>query len=149
VKHRIFWPIVGGLGLALLILVLNSGSAQRPPDDEPRPAGPPPGGPMPSRFVVAHATADRVVILDTVTGQVYVARERDFKSMDELPGGGTGRGFRPSARDPGGKDKAPRRPIRDRIQQFREKDKDGEKKEKGTEPDKANEKDSAKDKDKG
>lgn len=122
-KHRIFWPIIGGLGLVLLILVFNPGSAQRPPDDDPRP-GPPPGGPHPGRYVVAHATADRVVILDTATGQVYVARERDFKSMADLPRGGSERGFGPAFRERGDKDKEARRPLRDRLRP-REKEKDG------------------------
>lgn len=37
------------------------------------------------RFVVAHATAERVLILDSTTGQIYVAEEKDFKKLAELP----------------------------------------------------------------
>lgn len=35
------------------------------------------------RFVVAHAQVDRVVVLDTVTGQLSVTGERDLKRLSE------------------------------------------------------------------
>jgi hypothetical protein len=51
------------------------------------------------RFVVAHSSPERIVILDTATGQVYVATERDFKKMSEMPKVGGDRLIRPPFRD--------------------------------------------------
>ena len=104
-KHRVVWPIAGVLGLAVLVVGITKLSAQRPPINLPGLA--PPVG----RFVVAHATAARVIILDSATGQVYVAEEKDFKPVSALPK--VGEGFRPPGLDR----------LRDRGRP-REKDKD-------------------------
>lgn len=83
---RIAWPVAALVGLGLLILGLSSTSAQRGGggggDMQPFRGGP---GPMMGRFVVAYASADRVVIVDSMTGHVYKATERDFRPISSLP----------------------------------------------------------------
>jgi hypothetical protein len=85
-KHRILWPVVGGLGLFALAFAIGSAYAQRIVR-----GGEGGGGvgvaafAMPGRFTVAHGSADAVLILDTATGKVYRAGKDDFKKMSELP----------------------------------------------------------------
>jgi hypothetical protein len=82
-NRRIVWPVAGVLGLAVLVLSISGLPAQRP-------INMPTPGLHSGRFVVAHATPTRVIILDSATGQVYAAGERDFKPMSELPRPGEG-----------------------------------------------------------
>jgi hypothetical protein len=78
-NQRVVWPIAGVLGLAVLVVGITQLSAQRPPVNL-RGTGPPTG-----RFVVADAGDDYVLILDSATGQVYRADEKDFNKMSALP----------------------------------------------------------------
>src|SRR5262245_20933905 len=82
-QSRIIWPVAGIIALLVVVLAVSFSGAQRPE----RPALPGMGGmlPMQGRFVVAHASATQVLILDTVTGKVYKAGEKDFKPVSELP----------------------------------------------------------------
>ena len=103
-SHRFVWSIVAVLSLGGLIAFLSQSSAQRAgggaPGGMPGMAGMPQG--MPGRFVVANASSSQVLILDTATGQVYRAKEEDFKKMSDLPGMGQpggGRDIRPGGRD--------------------------------------------------
>ena len=104
-RHRIFWPLVACLGLGGLTLVISQSTAKRAPGGAGGPGGPAgmPGGMpgMPGRFVVANASATQVLILDTATGQVYRAKEEDFKKMSDLPvmGGGHAPADNPRGRD--------------------------------------------------
>lgn len=131
-SHRILWPVVACLGLGGLTLVLSQSTAQRvvePPSGGITVTGSRPAGP-PGRFVVANASSLQVLILDTATGQVYRAKEEDFKKMSDLPrlGQPGGRDFGPPVRDgrPEPRDKDDARPARDRrsIDIDAEKDKD-------------------------
>lgn len=81
-KQRVVWPIAAVVALGVVVLGVSSLAAQREGDRERRP-----GVIMaaPGRFVVAHALAERIVILDTATGQLYVATERDMKRHSEMP----------------------------------------------------------------
>src|SRR5262249_56312639 len=83
VQSRIIWPVAGIIALVVVVLAVSLSGAQRPE----RPVLPGMGGmlPMQGRFVVAHASATQVLILDTTTGKVYKAGEKDFKPMSELP----------------------------------------------------------------
>jgi hypothetical protein len=106
----------------VLLFSIGVVPAQRPPI--PMMPGFPP---QPGRFVVAHATDKRIVVLDTATGRLYKAGEDDLKKMSDLPkleggfappfpGGGPGRDDdrrppRPGDRDD---DRRPRPPERDR-----------------------------------
>jgi hypothetical protein len=83
-KHRVVWPIVALLAIGLVVLSINSVSAQRD-GDRGRPMERMGSAPHAGRFVVAHALAERIVILDTATGQLYVAGEKDMKKVSELP----------------------------------------------------------------
>ena len=96
-SHRILWPLVACLGLGGLILVISQSTAQRPGSGMPGMPGGMPG--MPGRFVVANASSSQVLILDTATGQVYRALEKDIKKLSELPHMGGGGDARPPARD--------------------------------------------------
>ncbi len=126
---RIVWPITALLGLAVVVLGWSHLSAQRLPE---RPLAFM-AGPQVGRFVVAHALAERIVILDTATGQLYVAGERDMKRFTELPRLSEGRppfmdkeGDGPPARD---KFKSDFGRFRDKRKGDKEKESD-EKKEK-------------------
>lgn len=130
-SHRILWPVVACLGLGGLTLVLSQSTAQRPGGGglggPPGMQGGMPGGSpgMPGRFVVANASSSQVLVLDTATGQVYRAKEADFKKMSDLPGMGQpgGGNARPPARDrrPDPNDDAPP-PARDRRPPGKDKD---------------------------
>ena len=103
-SNRFVWSIVAVLSLGGLIAFLSQSSAQRAPGGRPGGAAEPgmpgmPGVPhgMPGRFVVANASSSQVLILDTATGQVYRAGEKDFKKMSDLPG--MGRDGQTPARD--------------------------------------------------
>lgn len=83
-KSRIVWSIFGLIvlaGLGLMVTVTTSSAQPRP--EMVRPAFGPPS--QTGRFTVAHATDARIVILDTVTGQLYSATPEDFKKIRELP----------------------------------------------------------------
>jgi hypothetical protein len=100
VNHRIVWSVAGVVAaLGLLVFGISTLSAQRPPAY----GFPMMGVPQVGRFTVAHATATKVIILDTMTGQVYKAEEGDFKKASSLPK--VGEGFRPTG-PPDFKDKA-------------------------------------------
>ena len=79
--HRIVWPITVLFGLLLLAVGIGSVPAQR------QPGAPFWGGmpPQPRRFAVAHATATKVIILDTATGKLYRGNEDDFLKLSESP----------------------------------------------------------------
>jgi hypothetical protein len=66
-------------GLALLAIGVTW--AQRPAFLPPPAAS----GPQTGRFQVAHVTATRIIILDTMTGQLYQATDDDIKKYAELP----------------------------------------------------------------
>ena len=103
--------VFGMLGLVCLGLVLTNVSAQ--PAARPPVIGP---GMQAGRFVVAHSTPERIVILDTATGQVYVATERDFKKMSEMPKVGSDRLIRPPFRE---KEDPDRPRLRERLEKER------------------------------
>jgi hypothetical protein len=122
-SHRFVWSVVAALSLGGLIAFISQSSAQRAGGGRAGGAAEPgmPGmaGPhgMPGRYVVANASPSQVLILDTATGQVYRAGEKDFKSVSDLPGMGRpggGRDVRPPARDRGPEPKVEERPRDDR-----------------------------------
>jgi hypothetical protein len=80
-KPRFMWPGAAVVALGIVVLGIATVEAQRGGFDRPAPAPVPHAG----RFVVAHALAERIVILDTATGQLYVAGEKDMKKFSELP----------------------------------------------------------------
>jgi len=74
--RRILWPAVGVVAVVALWWATPSTPAQ-------------PGGPWgrfqpTGRFVVAHASATQVLILDTTTGTIFKAGEKDFKAFADL-----------------------------------------------------------------
>src|SRR5262245_23159840 len=77
-SHRVLWPLGGLLTLLVLVASFNQAPAQ------PRPALPLIGGQV-GRFVVAHASEKQIIILDTTTGKLYKATEKDFEKYSELP----------------------------------------------------------------
>ena len=129
-RHRIIWPVVAVLALGGLFLIIRQSTAQRP--EREAPPGGMPGRPfgMPGRFVVANAHLDQgrwqVLILDTATGQVYRAKDEDFKKMSELPHMGQpgARDAQPPTRDrrPQVKDREEKRPTDDRRPEAKDKD---------------------------
>jgi hypothetical protein len=129
-SHRIVWPVVAALSLAGVIAWLSQSSAQRAPGGRAGGAGEPgmagPHG-MPGRFVVVNAQLlsrgeARVLLLDTMTGQLYRAEEKDVKKMSEMPGRG----------QPGGRDGRP--PVRD-LRPEPKLDKDGRQRDRRPEKD--------------
>ena len=117
-NHRFVWSIVAVLSLGGLIAFLSQSSAQRAPGGRAGGDGVPemprmpgmaamPHG-MPGRFVVANASSSQVLILDTATGQVYRAGEKDFKSVSELPGMGQPGGGRGVGQPGGGRRPEPK-----------------------------------------
>jgi hypothetical protein len=90
-KHRIVWPLAALLGLVILAIWISNIPAQpgRPPAGMPGFAG------MPGRFAVAHANDKQIIILDTATGKLYRATDKDILKYSELPktGGMGGPGF--------------------------------------------------------
>jgi hypothetical protein len=117
---RIVWPITALLGLVILIVGISNVPAQRPQVREGFGHGPQPHG----RFVVAHASAGQVLILDSATGKVYRARQNDFLPMSELPRPG---GFMPmpfpqeKAKDSGVDKDRPRDQFKDKDKAEKEK----------------------------
>jgi hypothetical protein len=112
-KQNLAWPIAAVVGLGILVFGLSSGLAQRDrPLEGMRPQG------QPWRFTVAHANAGRIVILDTATGQLYVANEKDFKPHSDLPRVGEQGRPRPIERD--------KEPIRREKDRERPKERDKE-----------------------
>lgn len=89
-KQTVVWPIAAVVALGVVVLGITTVEAQRD-GDRGRPMDRPAPAPRAGRFVVAHALAERIVILDTATGQLYVAGERDMKKFSELPSIGDGR----------------------------------------------------------
>ena len=73
-SSRFLWPLAGLLGIAGLMLMFTTSSAQ------PMAGG---GWGISGRFVVAHATDKQVLVLDTATGQVYSVTE--FKAAADMP----------------------------------------------------------------
>lgn len=81
-KHRIVWPIVGVLGLLALLIAFNTTSAQPKPGMTWVPPGiAPPSG----RFTVAYHSEKTIVVLDTATGKLYKATDKDFLPLSKLP----------------------------------------------------------------
>jgi hypothetical protein len=78
---------------------------------------------MSGRFVVAHATATQVLILDTTTGSIFKAGEKDFKAYSELAKSLEGGGFPGFGKDGFG----PKEGFKDfgKKEGFGKKDKDG------------------------
>jgi Cys-tRNA synthase (O-phospho-L-seryl-tRNA:Cys-tRNA synthase) len=85
-KPTVVWPIAAVVALGIVVLGIATVEAQRAEGD--RAAFVP--APHAGRFVVAHALAERIVILDTATGQLYVAGEKDMKKFSEMPKVGDG-----------------------------------------------------------
>ena len=73
-SSRFLWPLAGLLGIAGLMLMFTTSSAQ------PMAGG---GWGISGRFVVAHASDKQVLVLDTATGQVYSVTE--FKAAADMP----------------------------------------------------------------
>lgn len=102
-NQRIMWLVGGVLGVGLLIFLFSGNTSAQPRGGMFAGFGPPSG-----RFVVAHAGAEKIVVLDTATGMLYQAKEADFKKIADLPkietpgfgGGGFGGGGFPGF--PGG-----------------------------------------------
>lgn len=79
-KSNFVWPIAGVLGLGILVFGLSLAPAQRDrPMEGFRPML------QPGRFTVAHSHPERILILDTATGQVYAVNEKEFKKSSDLP----------------------------------------------------------------
>jgi len=84
--------VLAGLGLAVVAVfwTVTQSWAQRERPPEPKaegvPAVPFRGGPMhqPGRFICAYGSAERVLVLDTATGQVYGVYAKDIKTADDL-----------------------------------------------------------------
>jgi hypothetical protein len=91
-NQRIVWPLAFVAGAGLLAFGLASTFAQRPPE------APPVSPVFYGRFIVAHAAAERVLVLDSATGQVYKFLEKDFRRPADLPK--VDAGFRPRLYDP-------------------------------------------------
>ena len=75
---RSVWLFVCILALGVVAFGLGHSAAQKPADPAATPV-------YYGRFTVAYGSAERVILLDTATGQVYKAIERDFKAMADLP----------------------------------------------------------------
>jgi hypothetical protein len=123
VTHRIVWPIAALLGLIVLVVGISNVPAQRFGGG----AMYSPYPPQPGRFAVAHATATRVIILDTATGKLYRATEDDFSKMSDLPKFGMPPGPFPGPFDKDKDKPGPGRFIdkaKDRPGRFADKDKD-------------------------
>src|SRR5262245_44529808 len=126
-KRNITWPIAGVVALAIVVYGITAVNAQRDPPRDGFMRAPI----QPGRFAVAHAGPERIVILDTATGQLYVGGEKDFKKMSELPR--FGEMGRPAIRRGDGEDR-PRENERERPKEGgdrvrpkeREKPKEGE-----------------------
>lgn len=134
-SNRVFWPIAGVFALAFMALVVSSqSSAQRRPQPEDRDERPQPvvrpGFMAAGRFVVAHATEKQIVILDTATGQLYKATDKDIKAYKDLPRPGP---VRVPVRERG-REQPKERPARDRGKEARPKEKGERPKEKGDRP---------------
>jgi hypothetical protein len=78
------WIVAGSVVVGFLLLGLAQVFAQRFPSDE-RTAS------VVGRYQVVRATADAVLLLDTVTGDLYMAAPRDIKPYDSRPRGGADR----------------------------------------------------------
>jgi hypothetical protein len=85
--------VLAGLGLAAVVAALwtvSQSSAQRERPGDPRPEGLPAigvrVGPMhqAGRFICAYGSAEKVLVLDTATGQVYSIHATEFKSAADL-----------------------------------------------------------------
>jgi len=129
-KQRYLWLFGGLTALLIVAVTYRETPAQRMPFF---------GGQV-GRFVVAHATDKQIVILDTTTGKLYKATEKDFAKFSDLP--------KQEPMDfpipifPGERDKGPAKdrprerdkekdkekaPARDKEKDGRERDKDKEK----------------------
>jgi hypothetical protein len=80
-RRSIAWPIAGVVALAIVVYGITAVNAQRDPPREGFGRMPPQVG----RFAVAHAGPERIVILDTATGQLYAGYPKDLKALSELP----------------------------------------------------------------
>lgn len=80
------WIVAGSVVAGFLVLGLTQVFAQRFPADE-RPAG------AVGRYRVVRATADAVLLLDTVTGDLYTAVPGDARPYNSRPGAGRTDGF--------------------------------------------------------
>lgn len=78
--HRVVWPITILVGLVILVAGISNMQAQLPGSGMGMMMPPQPG-----RFVVAYGSATKVIILDTGTGKLYAAGEKDFAKASELP----------------------------------------------------------------
>jgi hypothetical protein len=89
-KQTVVWPIAAVVALGVVVLGIATVEAQRDGDRGRGGMDHPAHAPHSGRFVVAHALAERIVILDTATGQLYVAGEKDMKKFSEMPKIGDG-----------------------------------------------------------
>jgi hypothetical protein len=94
--------VVLGLGVVILGLARLRVRAQREPAEPPRP----PGLVAAGRFAVARLSGDNIILLDTATGDLYLATPDDFKKYAERPTARAKARFgkekaRPPARDKG------------------------------------------------
>jgi hypothetical protein len=90
-NRKLAWTIGGMIVLAVAIVGMTQLKAQRPPP--PREEGVPlrrpgfvPGGPV-GRYMVARIIGSNIVLLDTMTGELYEATPKDFKKFSERPRG--------------------------------------------------------------
>jgi hypothetical protein len=79
------WIIAGSVVAGFLVLGLTLVFAQRFPSEEREKAG------VVGRYQAVRVTADAVLLLDTVTGDLYTAVPRDIKPYDSRPRGGADR----------------------------------------------------------
>jgi len=78
-NRRYLWPLAGLLAvLVLTVSHVNDTTAQKA-------TLPFVGGGQVGRFVVAHASDKQIVILDTTSGKLYRATEKDFLKYSDLP----------------------------------------------------------------
>jgi hypothetical protein len=92
-NNRTVCSIAGLLGTGCLLIGLGALWAQRPDrprivQSQPQPPfmhGPMMMGPHAARFVAAHATEKRIVVLDSATGKLYQAKESDLLPISSLP----------------------------------------------------------------
>jgi hypothetical protein len=108
--------ITGLIVLAVLIVGMAQLNAQRP---GPREEGPPaaarpgffPAGPV-GRYMVARLDGSNIILLDTTTGDLYVATPKDFKKFSERP---RGPAFGPPTFERAPRERPPA-PVRPRIE---------------------------------
>jgi len=134
-KYRHLWLMGGMAAVLLTVSHRDTTTAQEMPI-------PFFGGGQVGRFVVARADKDNIIILDTTSGKLYKATEKDFQKFSDLP---KSEGMKFPLPFPGTKDKAPpkdkaplpltdKAPLKDKAPPPPPPDKGVEKKEKDDSP---------------